>query len=61
MKQTGTILLAPAHIHDQLRIQLAQRDYQPQSVTILTISAFLQRKYNIKQTRLKSFCAIGKL
>lgn len=48
MKQTGTILLAPAHIHDQLRIQLAQRDYQPQSVTILTISAFLQREIQHK-------------
>lgn len=40
----STVLIAPSHIHDQLRIQLAQNNQQLQAVTILTLSAFLQRE-----------------
>ena len=42
--QQATVLIAPSHIHDQLRIMLAQNNQQLSSVTILTLSAFLKRE-----------------
>ncbi len=42
--QQATVLIAPSHIHDQLRIMLAQNNQQLSSVTIITLSAFLKRE-----------------